>query len=129
MPPDNATTVAVGGAVDFPQNGPASGDIVRLGADTFELPDIGTYRVAFTVSVSEAGQLMLTLNGVDLPYTVSGRATGTSQIVGEALVQTAAIDSVLAVVNPTGNSTALTITPLAGGTRPVAASLIIERLN
>jgi hypothetical protein len=129
MPPDNAATVAAGAAVDFPQNGPAIGDIVRLSADTFELPDIGTYRIAFTVSVTEPGQLMLTLNGVDLPYTVNGRATGTSQIVGEALVQTTAIDSVLSVVNPTGNSPALTITPLAGGTRPVAATLVIERLN
>ena len=97
--------------------------------DTFVLPDIGTYRVAFFVSVSEAGQLQLSLNATALPYTVYGRATGTSQIAGEALVATTTTNSVLSVVNPSGNSTALTITPLAGGAQPVAASLIIEQLS
>ena len=129
MPPDNAATVPAGGAVDFPQNGPSSGGIVRLDADTFILPDIGTYRVAFNVSVSEAGQLQFSLNSVPQTYTVFGRATGTSQITGEALVQTTAVNSQLEVINPVGNPTALTITPLAGGTQPAAASLIIERLE
>ena len=129
MPPDNAATVAVGGAVEFPQDGPETGDIIRLDDDTFELPDVGTYRVTFNVSVSEAGQLMLTLNGVELAYTVFGRATGTSQITGEALVTTTVPDSLLEVVNPSGNAAALTITPVAGGTRPAAASLIIEQLS
>jgi hypothetical protein len=129
MPPDNAATVAVGGAVDFPQNGPSSGGISRSNADSFVLSAIGTYRVSFAVSVSEAGQLQLSLDSVPLPYTVSGRATGTSQITGEALVTTTTIDSVLSVINPAGNSTALTITPLAGGTQPVAASLVVEKLD
>ena len=129
MPPDNAATVAAGDAVDFPQDGPGSGTIVRTDSSTFNLPEIGTYRVAFSVSVDEAGQLGLTLNGTELDYTINGRATGTSQITGEALVTTTAIDSVISVVNPTGNPSALTITPLAGGTRPAAASLIIQQLD
>jgi hypothetical protein len=133
MPPDNAATVAVGGAVDFPSDGPSDGQIVRTGPDTFNLPDIGTYRVAFSVPVTEAGQLELTLDSgagaTELPYTVSGRATGTSPISGESLITTTASDSVLSVVNPSGNSTALTITPLAGGTHAVSASLVIERLR
>ena len=129
MPPDNAVPVAVGGDVDFPQDGPTSGnDITRLGADSFELGPIGTYSVYWQVSVTEPGQLILTLNGADLAYTVVGRATGTSQIVGIHLVTTTTVDSVLTVRNPTGNSTALTITPIAGGTRPVSASLVITRL-
>ena len=131
MPPDNAATVAVGGDVDFPQDGPNSGTgIVRATADSFTLSAIGTYQVLFQVSVSEAGQLILTfLNGADLAYTVVGRATGTSQIVGMALVQTSVVNSILTVRNPAGNSTALTITPLAGGTRPVSAHLVITRLQ
>lgn len=79
--------------------------------------------------MTEAGQLILTLNGADLAYTVSGRATGTSQIIGMALVQTTVINSILTVRNPAGNSTALTITPVAGGTRPVSAHLVITRLQ
>jgi hypothetical protein len=129
MPPDNAATVAPGTDVDFPQDGPTSSDIFRTGPSTFDLPEIGTYRVAFNVSVDEAGQLLLTLNGADLPYTVTGRATGTSLVTGESLVQTITADSVLTVRNPAGNATALTITPLAGGTRPVSATLIIEQLH
>ena len=47
------------------------------------------------------------LNYADLEYTVVGRATGASQIVGMAIVTTTVINSVLTVRNPAGNSTAL----------------------
>ncbi len=131
MPPDNAATVAPGADVSFPQDGPinASGTITRLGLSSFNLATIGTYQVMFQVSVTEAGQLLLTLNGADLAYTVVGRATGTSQIVGITLVQTTTVNSILTVRNPAGNATALTITPLAGGTRPVSAHLVITQLQ
>jgi hypothetical protein len=129
MPTDNAATVAPGTDVSFPQDGPASGTIVRTGPSSFELSEIGTYQILFQVNVNEAGQLILTLNGADLDYTVVGRATGTSQIIGIALVETTEIDSILTVRNPAGNSTALTVTPLAGGTRPVSAHLVIMQIE
>jgi hypothetical protein len=130
MPPDNPATVPPGVDVQFPEDGPAgSGSIARLTAETFQLAAIGAYQVLFQVSVSEAGQLELDLNGAELPYTVVGRATGTSQIVGMALVQTTSINSILAVINPAGESTALSITPLAGGTDPVSAHLVITRIQ
>ena len=130
MPPDNAATVAPGTDVSFPQNGPISStDITRTGADSFNLSNIGTYQVFFNVPVDEAGQLILTLNGEDLDYTVAGRATGASQIIGMAIVETTAVDSVLTVRNPAGNAAALTITPLAGGTRPVSAHLVIIQIS
>ncbi|QAY68362.1 collagen-like protein [Paenibacillus protaetiae] len=129
MPPDNSVTVAPGTDVSFPQDGPVSGTaITRINASSFDLAEIGTYQVLFQVNANEAGQLILTLNGSDLSYTVVGRATGTSQIVGTALVQTTVIHSVLTVRNPAGNSTALTITPLAGGTRPDSAHLVIMKI-
>ena len=127
-PPDNAATVSIGGAVDFPQDGPEDGNIQRLSQDAFVLPDIGVYRVSFVVPVSEAGQLQLTLDGTPLAYTLAGRATGTSQISGESLVQTTTANAVIQVVNFTSSS-ALTITPLAGGTAPVASTLIVEQLR
>lgn len=134
MPPDNAATVAPGGAVDFPNDGPTSGiGIIRTGAGTFNLADIGVYQIFFQVSVTEAGQLVLTLDSgagaQELAYTVVGRATGTSQIIGMALVQTSVINSILTVSNPVGESTALTITPLAGGIDPVSAHLVITRIQ
>jgi len=131
MPGDNSATVAIGSAVQFPQDGPAgsSGSITRLSASTFQLASIGAYYVAFQVSVTEAGQLVLKLGGSELSYTVVGRATGTSQLVGVAIVQTSSVNAVLSVVNPAGESTALTITPLAGGTDPVSAHLTILRIQ
>ncbi|MFX3631695.1 MAG: collagen-like protein [Candidatus Pristimantibacillus sp.] len=129
MPPNNAATVATNTDVSFPQDGPISGTrITRLNESSFNLAAIGTYQVLFQVGVNEPGQLILTLNGADLAYTVVGRATGTSQIVGIALVQTTVINSVLTVRNPAGNAAALTITPLAGGTRPVSAHLVITQI-
>lgn len=130
MPPDNSATVAPGTDVSFPQNGPiANTNIGRLGPSSFNLGPIGTYQILFQVSVTEAGQLILTLNGQDLAYTVAGRATGTSQIVGMAVVTTTAVNSILTVRNPAGNAAALTITPLAGGTRPVSAHLVITQIG
>ena len=130
MPPDNTATVAPGTDVDFPQDGPNSGSgIARSGPGAFNLAQIGTYQVLFQVSVTEAGQLILTLNGEDLAYTVAGRATGSSQIVGMAIVETTEINSVLTVRNPEGTAAALTISPLAGGTRPVSAHLVITQIQ
>ena len=130
MPGDNSATVAPGTDVSFPQDGPNSGSgIARSGPASFTLADIGVYQVLFQVSVTEAGQLILTLNGADLAYTVAGRATGASQIIGMAIVETTVINSILTVRNPEGTAAALTITPLAGGTRPVSAHLVITQLQ
>jgi hypothetical protein len=136
MPPDNTATVGSGIPVQFPQNGPTAGVITRRGGPSspeFVLPNIGKYRVAFSVSVDEAGQLVLALDSgggmVELAYTVYGRATGTSQISGEALVTTTVANSALELRNPTGNTPALTVTPKAGGTHAAVASIVIQQLG
>lgn len=130
MPPDNSATVAPGTDVSFPQDGVNSGaSISRTGANSFNLSEIGTYQIYFNVPVSEAGQLELTVNGAPLTYTVVGRVTGTSNISGMFLVETTTINSVLTVRNPAGNAAALTITPLAGGTSPVSAHLVILQIQ
>ena len=130
MPPDNSAAVAPGTDVNFPQDGPNSGSsITRTRSSSFNLSEIGTYQVSFNVSISEVGQLELTLNGAPLEYTVVGRATGTGDVLKIFLVNTTTINSVLTVRNPAGNATALTITPLAGGTAPVSAHLIIIQLQ
>ena len=130
MPPDNAATVAAGADVEFPNDGPTSGTaITRTGTSTFQLSAIGTYSVTFNVPVDEAGQLVLTLNGAQVAYTVTGRPTGTSPIAEATLVQTTTADSLLTVRNPAGESSALTIEPDSGGTDPAAATLIIQQLK
>jgi hypothetical protein len=129
MPPDNPSTVAVGDAVEFPQDGPSDGPITRLNADTFNLADIGTYRVSFSVPADEPGQLVLSINGSEVAYTVVGRATGTSSIAGESLITTTATNSTLSVLNPLSGIVGLTITTNAGGNSPAAATLIIEQIR
>jgi hypothetical protein len=129
MPGDNAATIAVGAPILLPNNGPTSGtSITRLTSSTFNLADIATYSVSFQVSFDEAGQWMLKLNGSELAATVSGRATGTNQCYINCLITTSTINSVLSVVNPSGNAAALTITPIAGGTHAVSAHLVIQRI-
>jgi len=128
MPGDNSATIAVGAAIQFPQNGDTSGAATRLTASTFNIPIVGTYDIRFQASVAEAGQLMLRLNGTEVADTVVGRATGTSQMVGFTTLTTTLPNSVLEVINPSGNSTALTMTTTAGGTHAVSACLEIFRL-
>lgn len=130
MPGDNASTVAVGAAVAFPNDGATNSTIARSGASLtqFVLPDIGIYEVAFQVSFAEAGQLALALDGSILPNSVVGRATGTNQCYGHTLVTTVSASQVLSVINPAGNLVALTITPSAGGTHAVSANILIKQL-
>ena len=130
MPADNATPVGVGEDVAFPQNGPTSNStITRLTDNSFSLSEVGTYLVMFQVSVTEPGQLVLTLNGEEIPYSVVGRAAGTSQIVETILITTTIATSTLTVRNPAANDTALTITPNAGGNESVSAHLVIVQLT
>jgi hypothetical protein len=126
MPPDNSFTVFAGGDVEFPQDGPTtSTGTIQLTPSAFSLGTAGTYRVTFQVPVTEAGQLVLTLDGVELAYTVTGRSTGASYI-GETTLVTATAGQILTVRNPAGSGWALTISPIAGGTNPVSATLLIE---
>jgi hypothetical protein len=129
MPGDNADTVAPGTDVEFPQNGPiANTNIGRIDASSFLLAPIGTYQILFRVNVTEEGQLVLTLNGEELDYTVTGGAGGTTDIVGMAIVTTDSANSVITVRNPAADPATLIITPLAGGALPVSAHLVITQL-
>lgn len=136
MPGDNAATVGGGTPVSFPQDGPTSGGITRVNATTFLLPNVGTYQIFFQVSVDEPGQLVLALDSgsgfFELPATVVGRDTGTTQIVGMSLVTTTVPNSLIQVRNPVGNTPALTITPKAGqpaGAHSVSAHIVITQLQ
>lgn len=130
MPPNNSDTVAAGESVDFPQNGPIGGtSISRINDSSFNLADVGSYQVLFNVTATEAGQLVLALNGVELPYTVAGRSADGSQIVGMSIITTTSEDSVLTVRNPEGTAPPLTLIVDSGGTEPVSAHLVILRLQ
>lgn len=123
-------SIAPGTAIFFPQDGPTTGTIVRSSSTTFVLPVIGTYLVLFEGSVDEPGQFMLRLNGVGDATSVAGRDTGTEQIVGISLVTTTAPNTVLEVINPPLNTTALTLTPANGSlTHAYSTHLVIIRIQ
>lgn len=129
MPNDNSATIAPGANIEFPNDGPNVGSsISRTGPSTFNLTNIGIYLVQFQISITESGQLCIKLNSIEQPYSVIGRATGTSQIVGINLIITTTINSIISISNPSAESTALTLTPLAGGSNPVSAHLVILQI-
>lgn len=127
--------VAPGVAVNFSNTGSTTGVITATGFSTFQLPVIGTYLVQFQVPLSVAtgsAQLQLTLNGVALPSTVVGRATGGTQIVGISYVTTTSSNSILSVINPISQTTSLTVQTNAGGVANanlVTAHLTIVRVQ
>jgi hypothetical protein len=127
-----AKTAAGTGRVPFPRNGPLGAGIVRVDASSFTLPNIGTYLITFKVHTTEPGQLELELNGAELPETVAVNMNPTSgghPIIGNALVTTSSTSSVLAVINPPGNTPALTITPADGAdTHANAQSITILQI-
>ena len=57
---------------------------------------------------------------------VSGRVIGNTQIVIMMIINTTKVNQVLSIINP--NQGDITLTRLAGGFRPVSASLSITRL-
>lgn len=127
-----AKTSAGTGRVPFPRTGPDTGAGVRVDGSSFTLAP-GTYRVTATVHTTEPGQLELELAGVAVDNSNFGNANPTSG--GHPIIVDAIITvppgpgEVLAVINPAGNATALTITPADGNlTHAYAQKLLIEKL-
>ena len=127
------------GRVPFPQDGPTNGLIGRLGinGDWFNLPSVGIYEIIWKVHTTEPGQLQLEVQGpigppVDQPQTVTqdmNPTLGGHLMVGYALITTVVTNSPVAVINPSGNSPALTVTPADGAsTHANAQSITIKRV-
>jgi hypothetical protein len=129
MPADNPFILFAAAPVEFPQNGPStSSDILRAGLNSttdFILATAGVYRVTFQVPVDQPGQLVVRINTVQVPYTVTGRATGSS-VIGATTLITAAAGDVLSITNTDNAVGGLGLTPFAGGNEPVSATLLIE---
>ena len=129
LPPDNPIPVAAGSDVDFPETAAISGtSITRLTDSSFNLANSGSYLILFNASVTEAGQLVLTVNGDEISYTVAGRSADGSQIVGMSIITTNSENAVITVRNPESAATAFTLIPNSGGPEPVSAHLVIARL-
>lgn len=129
MPTDNAAAIAPGENIAFPeQSFIGSTSITRATDSSFTLTEAGIYLVLFNAAVSEAAQLVLTVDGAELSYTVSGTDSTLSQITGISVIS-AGENSVLTVSNPASATTSVTLTPSAGGDSAVSAHLTIIRLE
>jgi hypothetical protein len=105
--------------------------IIRLDGSSFILPDAGTYEVTFNVHTTEPGQLSLEVNGTEEPECTGEDFNPTSggHPIAVNCIITAGAGAVLSVVNPSGNSTALTITPADGAeTHANSQTLLIKKL-
>ena len=81
----------------------------------------------WNASITEAAQLVLTLNGTELPYSVVGKGDGLGELVGFTVINITAATT-LTVRTPSNNTTDITLTPNSGGTDPVTAHLTIVQL-
>ena len=126
-----------GGATDYAATVPvktsAGTGRVRVDGSSFTLPDVGTYEITFKVHTTEPGQLELEVDGSELPETVAvnmNPTLGGHPIIGNAFITTTVINSILAVINPPGNTPALPITPADGAsTHANAQSITIKYLG
>ena len=145
-----AGSVAAGSAINFPRiSAPVVGGItvndpgpLQSNNTEFELLEQGTYRATWHISVDEPAQWGLFIGDVSgqapggafSPYVTAagtpgqvGQATGTSQLVGDVIFETPFANAIIQIRN-FASPAAVTVTPLPGGTRAQATSLIIERL-
>ena len=56
---------------------------------------------------------MLVVNGVEDARTLVGCATGTSQIIGNTLLTTSTLNTIVSLNNPSGDPIALTVSSIA----------------
>jgi hypothetical protein len=131
MPNDNSGNILPGENINFPLDGPIIGtDISRFSPFSpydFSISTVGYYQILFQVNISEAGQLVVVLNGNEIAYTIVGKSNLMSQIVGMCIIY---VDqpSILNIRNPINSLSSLEITPNVGGSNPVSAHLLITRL-
>ena len=128
---DYAATVAVGAAVPFPQNGPATAGapVARASGTQFTLANTGIYEVSWQVAFNEASQLQVAIGGTGVFSTTTLSGAGT-QINSNTVLISATAGNVLTIINPPGNATALTVQPADGSlTHAQAPSLVIKQIS
>ena len=128
MPADNRAAIPPGGEIAFPREGVCHGGITRTESGIL-LDAAGSYAVFFSLAASGAGQVILALDGGELPYTTVGCNLGGSELSGNVLIRTEHPQALLSLHNPQSAQTPLLLTPSAGGRAPVSAHLVILRLS
>lgn len=129
-----SATVAIGAPFPFDTNG--AFDPVAFAHTASATPatsapitvlQAGVYRVLYSVTVAEARQIALYLDGTVVPSTVYGQANGTAVTTAFAIINIAA-NQVLTLRN-NGSAAALTLVTPSGGTgNNVTNSILLQKL-
>jgi len=135
---DNPNPIAPGGAIAFPNSGTTAANtqividstVTPLGS-AVNLKDPGTFLVAYSVLVAEAGQLVIALdNGsgiVEQEATYLGNpGPGPGLISGERTITTTIADVNLSIINPVNQSTPITLVSGAGATGNASANATLS---
>lgn len=128
-----SATVAVGAPFPFDSDGPVSAGFSHQASPIpgtsapITILNAGIYKVDFTVTVAEARQIALYLNGVVVPSTIYGQATGTSVTTGVALIEASAGDE-LTLRNHLSAAALTLVTPSGGSEDNVTNSLTILKI-
>lgn len=123
-------TVAVESNLTLDTNGVMTTGIVHTpGTAGITLVNIGTYKVTFSVSGTEASQFAL-FNGVTMvPGSLYGSGAATQQNAGQAIVVTTGANAVLTLRNHTSNAAVGLPTIGGGALANTNASVLIEKLG
>ena len=127
MPGDNAAPVAANSPISFPNVKVLTAGMTTVGGNTIVLNAAGLWRIDAQVSISEAAQIAVAVNGAADMTTVVGRATGVSQLVISTVISSPAPGTAVQIWAIGGAG--YTITPLAGGAQPVSATFRAQRLS
>lgn len=127
-------TIGVGTAFPmFDTTDVATAGLSTPNPSTLTIATLGTYSLRWQASVTEPGQMEVWLDKGSgfgrIARTTVGRATGTSQIVGETVMVIDTLPTSIQIRNPPGNATALTMTPIAGGATSVNVSAFIQKIG
>lgn len=130
MPSDNPGPIAPGFAMAFPSDGPALGGIARISSSAFNIPLAGTYEINWYAMPSSVNQFMLRVNGAEQLNTAIGSGNTNVNMTGSVFITTTVANSVIELINPSGNvgDATLRSTPLGGQVQPYSAWLTIKKL-
>ncbi len=128
QPLNQIPVVTPGSPVEFPNNGPTSTNITRLTPGTFNLDLSGTYLISFNLTVIEPAEVVIVLNGVEIPETVVARSTGETQLSGSFIINVPQTNSVISLNNASNTPFNLSSNSNTGSTKPLSLHFNILKL-
>lgn len=126
-------TVAIGAPFPFSTDGPFTAGFLHTASPVYAtsapitVVNAGVYSVQYSVTVAEARQIALYVNGVVNLSTIYGQATGTAVTTAQAIISIPA-GALLTLRNHLSAAALTLVTPSGGTAANATNSLLIKRL-